>query len=208
MYCQFPVRDESGMTTPTSDRLILREWCDDDLGAFADINADARVMEHFPKMLSREESDAVAVRIRQHFAEHGFGLWAVEVPGAAAFIGFVGLSTPKFDAHFTPSVEIGWRLAQEHWNQGYATEAAGAALAFGFSEIGLPEVVSFTAMQNLASRRVMEKLGMSHDASEDFDHPLLAAGDPLQRHVLYRLDAANWRSTNQGALTHQTNGGK
>ena len=206
MSNQLSKDDEIGKTTLSTQRVILREWCDDDLEAFAELNADARVMEHFPKTLAREESDAVAAKIRDHFSAHGFGLWAVEIPGVAPFVGFVGLSTPRFDAHFTPCVEIGWRLAHAHWNHGFATEAARAALSYGFSELGLADVVSFTATENLASRRVMEKLSMSHDASEDFDHPLLAAGDPLQRHVLYRLDAANWRSTNQGAPTHQTNG--
>ncbi len=176
-----------------TDRLILRTWRDDDLTAFAELTADARVMRHFPATLSREESDAVAARIRAHIDEHEFGFWAVEVPGGAAFIGFVGLSRPRFEAHFTPCVEIGWRLAHAHWGKGYATEAARAAVDFGFSELDLDEIVSFTVPANGGSRRVMEKLGMTHATHDDFDHPSLAAADPLCRHVLYRLSKANWQ---------------
>lgn len=171
-----------------AERLILREWRDDDLPAFASLNADPRVAEFLPKTLTRNESDQMAARIRAHFDEHGFGLWAVEVPDVAPFIGFVGLAVPKFEAHFTPSVEVGWRIAHPYWNNGYATEGARAAVSHGFSELGLTEIVSFTVPQNLASRRVMEKIGMSHDPNDDFDHPLLAEGHPLRRHVLYRLN--------------------
>lgn len=180
--------------TPTlrTSRLILRSWRDDDLPLFAKLNADPRVMEHFPGVLTRAESDQLAARIIRHFAEHGFGLWAVEVPEVASFGGFVGLAVPQFEAHFTPCVEIGWRLARHHWGRGYATEAAGAAMAFAFVELGLDEVVSFTSRGNRASRRVMEKLGMSHSPEDDFDHPCLAPGHPLQLHVLYRLRRTEW----------------
>jgi RimJ/RimL family protein N-acetyltransferase len=176
----------AAVPTLATARLILRPWRDADLAPFADLNADARVMEHFPATLTRSESDAVAARIRSHFDAHNFGFWAVELPGIAPFIGFVGLAFPRFEAHFTPCVEIGWRIAHAHWNQGFATEAARAALAHGFNELHLPEIVSFTATQNLASRRVMEKLGMTHSPSDDFDHPSLPAGHRLSRHVLYR----------------------
>ena len=177
------------MTAPTlrTGRLILRPWRDEDLAPFAALNADPAVMEYFPATLSRAESDAFAARVRSEMAEHGFGLWAVEAPGVAPFVGFTGLAVPRFDAHFTPCVEIGWRLAREHWGRGYAPEAARAALAHGFGALGLDEVVSFTAAGNLRSRRVMEKLGMRHDPAEDFEHPNLAAGHPLRRHVLYRI---------------------
>ena len=147
-------------------------------------------MEHMPGLLTRAESDAAAARIEEHFAAHGFGLWAVEIPGVAAFAGFVGLSVPRFQAAFTPCVEVGWRLAAAHWGQGYATEGARAALAAAFGELGLEEVVSFTVPGNVASRRVMEKLGMVRDPAEDFDHPALPAGHPLRRHVLYRIRRA------------------
>jgi RimJ/RimL family protein N-acetyltransferase len=167
-------------------RLRLRGWISADREPFARMNADARVMEYLPRSLSRDESDALAARIAQHFAEHGFGLWAVEVPGVAPFIGFVGLAVPQFVA---PCVEVGWRLAAEHWGHGYATEAARAALAFGFEQCGLREVVSFTTPANVRSRRVMERIGMERDLAGDFEHPRIPAGHPLRPHVLYRIRA-------------------
>jgi ribosomal-protein-alanine N-acetyltransferase len=165
----------------------LRPWRDEDLAPFAALNADLRVMEHFPGLLSREESDHTVSRFRAHFDRHGFGLWAVEVIGGAPFIGFVGLAVPAFEAHFTPCVEIGWRLAAEHWGRGYATEAARAAVDFAFGTVGLEQIVSFTVPANTRSRRVMKRLGMSHSPADDFDHPKLPEGHPLRRHVLYRL---------------------
>src|SRR5215472_4796932 len=138
--------------TLRTERLELRLWRDSDLAAFAALNADPRVMHHFPSTLSRAESDARAGTIREHFARHGFGLWAVEVPGVAGFIGFVGLATATFEAHFTPCVEIGWRLAHAHWGFGYATEGARAALDFGFGRPALEQIVSFTAESNRRSR--------------------------------------------------------
>jgi RimJ/RimL family protein N-acetyltransferase len=174
-----------------TSRLTLRLWHDRDYPEFASLNADPRVMEFFPNTLTRSESDAFVERIRRHFGNHGFGLWALEVTGGAPFIGFVGLVTTRFRARFTPAVEVGWRLAFEHWGHGFATEGAGQALAYGFRELGLPEIVSFTAMNNLRSRAVMERLGMSHDPDDDFDHPALPMGHPLKRHVLYRLKRGN-----------------
>ncbi len=168
-------------------RLYLRRWLSEDREPFARLNADPRVVEFLPKPLSREESDAVADRIEAHFQKHGFGLWAVAIPGITPFAGFIGLSIPRFEAAFTPCVEIGWRLDAEYWNRGYATEGARAALEFGFVSLQLKEIVSFTVPGNVRSRRVMEKLGMTHSASDDFDHPLLPEGHPLRRHVLYRL---------------------
>jgi RimJ/RimL family protein N-acetyltransferase len=153
------------------------------------MNADPRVMEHFPNVLSRVESDATMARIEAHVEKHGYAQWAVEIIGVAPFAGFVGLSIPRFEAHFTPCVEIGWRLAAEYWGRGFATEGALAALAFGFETLGLDEIVSFTVPANVRSRRVMERLGMTYDPIDDFDHPLLAEGNPLRRHVLYRLRA-------------------
>jgi RimJ/RimL family protein N-acetyltransferase len=167
-----------------TDRLFLRRWLATDRDAFAAMNADSRVTEHFPSVLTKDESDASVERINRHFDQHGFGLWAVEIPGVAAFAGFVGLAVPSFEAHFTPCVEIGWRLAAAHWGQGYATEAALAALAFGFGDAGLREIVSFTVPDNQRSRRVMEKIGMTHSPSDDFDHP---AWPSRARHVLYRI---------------------
>jgi RimJ/RimL family protein N-acetyltransferase len=168
-----------------TERLVLRRWLPSDRSAFAVLNADARVMEHLPSVLRRAESDALAELIDRHFDRHGFGLWAVEIPDAVPFAGFVGLAVPGFDAHFTPCVEIGWRLAAEHWGRGYATEAARAALAFAFGEARLEEVVSFTVPENVRSRRVMERIGMTRSPADDFDQP--NAPNRLRRHVLYRI---------------------
>lgn len=187
------------MDALTTPRLRLRLWRQDDLPAFAALNADPRVMEHFPKPLSRAESDAMAGRIRDLFVAHGFGLWAVEVPGQAAFIGFVGLAVPRFEAHFTPCVEIGWRLAAEHWGQGYGSEAAAAVCDHAFGSLELEGLVSFTVPANARSRRVMERLGMTHTPADDFDHPNLPAGHRLRPHVLYRLSRAAWLAARAAA---------
>jgi RimJ/RimL family protein N-acetyltransferase len=176
-----------------TERLRLREWRELDLAPFAALNADPQVMEFLPGPLDRVESDALASRIRAHFTRHGYGLWAVEAPGVADFIGFVGMSVPNFQAHFTPCVEIGWRLAHGYWGNGYATEAARATLAFAFRGLALDEVVSFTVPLNWRSRRLMERLGMTRSASDDFAHPTLPEGHPLRSHVLYRLGRGVWR---------------
>ena len=173
-------------------RLVLRGWRESDRAPFAALNDDPAVMEHFPSRLTRAESDAMVEHIGDHFARHGFGLWAVEAPGTADFLGFVGLSIPRFESHFTPCVEVGWRLAREHWGRGYAPEAARAALRFGFEQIGLDQIVSFTVPGNLKSRRVMEKIEMRRNPADDFDHPSLPEGHPLRRHVLYRRSRAEW----------------
>ena len=168
----------------------MRRWRPEDLGPFAALNADPDVMEHFPSMLSPEETAAAIGRVERHFESHGFGFWAVEVPGVEPFIGFIGLAVPAFETSFTPCIEIGWRLARSWWGQGLATEGARAALAYGFERLSLPEIVSFTVPGNVRSRRVMEKLGMRY--SEDFEHPRIEPGHPLRRHVLYRLSRAEW----------------
>ena len=170
-----------------TERLVLREWQDADLKPFAALNSDPEVMRFMPKLLSRDECAARIQNIRDHFRDHGFGLWAVEVRDVLPFVGFVGLNIPRFEAPFMPCVEIGWRLTREAWGQGFATEAARAAVAFGFGVLGLQEILSFTVPENVRSRRVMERLGMKHDPSGNFDHPLLAEGHPLRKHVLYRL---------------------
>ncbi len=171
-----------------TQRLILRNWQQSDLEPFAQMNADAEVMKYFPATLSRSESDALVERIENHHRVHRFGLWAVEERSTGAFIGFIGLNVPTFEAHFTPTVEIGWRLAKAFWGQGYATEGARSAIDYGFEVIGLTEIVSFTAQLNLRSIAVMERLGMTHQEADDFEHPRLPSGHPLQRHVLYRLN--------------------
>lgn len=171
-----------------TERLLLRRWTPADREPFARINADPRGVEFLPGTMTRDQSDGFARVIETHFEERGFGLWAVEIPGVTPFAGFVGLSVPRFEAHFTPCVEIGWRLDADHWSRGYATEGARAALDFAFRFAMLPQVVSFTVPENLRSRRVMEKIGMSYDPADDFDHPRLAEGHRLRRHVLYRID--------------------
>jgi RimJ/RimL family protein N-acetyltransferase len=172
-----------------TERLLLRRWRAEDRQPLAALNADPRVMEFLPALLSAAESDALADRIEAHFVQHGFGLWAVEIPGRAPFAGWIGLSIPRFETEFTPCVEIGWRLAAEHWGNGYAAEGAHAALEFGFSTLKLAEIVSFTAPANVRSWRVMERIGMRHIG--DFQHPLLDPGHPLRWHVLYKIRTAD-----------------
>lgn len=170
-----------------TDRLLLRRWRPADREPLAALNADPQVMEFYPKTHTREESDAMVDRIEAHFEKHGFGMWAVEIPDVSPLAGFVGLAVPRFEAHFTPCVEIGWRLAVDYWGRGYATEAARAALACGFDELGLEEIVAMTVPANTRSRRVMEKLGMTYDPADDFDNPLIDEGHRFRPHVLYRV---------------------
>ncbi len=170
-----------------TERLVLRRWRPNDREPFAHLNADPVVMEHFVSTLTRDESDAFAERIEEGFERRGYGLWAVDVPAVCDFIGFVGLAYHDFPAHFTPAVEIGWRLDRDHWGHGYATEAARAAITDGFERVGLEQIVSFTVPANVRSTRVMERLGMTHDPADDFDHPRIPEGHRLKRHVLYRL---------------------
>jgi RimJ/RimL family protein N-acetyltransferase len=162
---------------------VLRGWRPEDREPFAEMNADPTVMRQFGYTLTREESDARADQAETEFAQQGFGEWAVEIPGETRFAGFVGLAVVNFDASFTPCVEIGWRLASPYWGRGYATEGARAALAFGFERLGLEEIVAYTVPANRRSIRVMEKIGMVF--SQEFDHPGIDTGHPLQRHVLY-----------------------
>ena len=175
-----------------TDRLRLREWRPADRQPFAQLNGDPRVTEWLGGPLAPEQSEALLARIVAELDRQGFGLWAVEVKGGDPFIGYVGLVIPGFRAHFTPCVEIGWRLAASAWGRGYATEAARAVLAFAFDQRAFPEVVSFTAVGNARSRAVMDRLGMRRDPRDDFDHPALASGHPLRRHVLYRLTRVAW----------------
>lgn len=180
------------MQTLTTDRLLLREWNEADREPFAELNADPEVTEFLPGVLSRAESDAFADRVNAHFAAKGFGFWAVEEICSGVFVGFVGLWTPAFETPFTPCIEVGWRLGRSHWGKGYATEAAREALRFGFEELGLDEILSFTVPKNQRSRSVMKRLGMTHDPDDDFEHPSLPAGDRLRDHVLYRLSRDAW----------------
>jgi ribosomal-protein-alanine N-acetyltransferase len=173
-----------------TERLLLRRWREQDLEPFAALNGDPQVMEHFPAMLSRAQSDELVARIERSFEVDGYGVWAVEVPGSLPFAGFVGLIAQRDPTYpFAPAVEVGWRLAREAWGRGIATEAARASLEFGFGQLGLREIVSFTTAGNERSRAVMERLGMVRDPAEDFLHPALEPGHPLAPHVLYRLRA-------------------
>lgn len=175
-----------------TERLILRTWKPTDVDLMAVIDQDPKVCEYLPAIGTRATTQTGIDRIIKHYAEHGFCLYAVELKENSEFIGWVGLSKPSFEAHFTPAVEIGWRLASQHWKKGYATEAAKAVLDYGFLALNLAEIVSFTVVNNRASRRVMEKIGLHHHPHDDFDHPRLAADSPLRRHVLYRLSKAEY----------------
>jgi RimJ/RimL family protein N-acetyltransferase len=176
-----------------TSRLVMRQWHQRDRAPFAALNGDPLVMAHFPSLLNRFQSDAMVDRCVEEPQGNGYGLWAVEVRASGDFIGFVGLSEPRWEAAFTPCTEIGWRLARSAWGHGYATEAANGTLATAFGRAGLAEVVSFTTTGNVDSQRVMQRIGMTHDSIEDFDHPLVTDG-PLRRHVLYRIKKADWEA--------------
>ncbi|MFO1330082.1 MAG: GNAT family N-acetyltransferase [Rubrivivax sp.] len=176
-----------GVRELRTPRTLLRQWQDSDLDAWVEMNADPEVRRHFPSVLTRDEALAEAGRIRATLARRGWGAWALEIPGELPFAGFVGLIVPAWSAHFTPAVEIGWRLPRSAWGRGYASEAAAAAAAFAFAMLALDELVSITVPANEPSRRVMQRIGMVHDAAGDFDHPRLAPGHPMSRHVLYRM---------------------
>jgi RimJ/RimL family protein N-acetyltransferase len=171
----------------TTERLHLRRWRDADRPQFQKLNADPRVMEFMPGMLTPEASDDLVMRIEQHFDRYGFGPFAAELIETKTFIGYIGLHVPSFDVPFLPAVEVAWRLAADYWGQGLATEGARAVVQHAFEALALPELVSFTIPPNLRSRRVMEKLGMTHNPADDFDHPGLPEGHPMRRHVLYRI---------------------
>ena len=192
--CQAPNPQVPRMTEIRTARLLLRPWRDSDLAPYAAMNADPEVRRWFSSTLTRAESDAEAAKFQARIAAHGFGCWAVEVPGVEPFIGFVGLKHVTFTAAFTPAIEAGWRLARPHWGKGYATEAARAALAHGFGSLGLNEILAFTVPDNAASREVMQRIGMRRDPAGDFDHPHLPLDSPLRRHVLYRIRREQWRA--------------
>lgn len=176
-------------------RLRLRRWRTADLKPFASLNADMEVMQYMPSILTERETAEMIARMEHHFEEHGFGLWAIE-HATGQFIGFSGLKVPSFDGHFTPTVELGWRLAREHWGNGYATEAARGAMRFGFETADLDEIVSFTVPNNTRSIGVMERLGMVRDPDDDFDHPNEPDDSPLRTHVLYRMPRDRWAKLN------------
>ena len=170
-------------------RLLLREWRDDDIASFAAMSADPEGMRYLPS-LDTAAAEAWVARMRRHFDEHGFGNFVVELPGHVSFIGVVGLNWVRWDLVFTPAVEAGWRLMPAYWGKGYAFEAARTTIDDGFGRLGLDEIVAYTVPTNRASWTVMERLGMTRDPAEDFDHPGRPEGDPLRRHLLYRLRRA------------------
>jgi RimJ/RimL family protein N-acetyltransferase len=181
------------------ERVVLRRWRASDVAPFAEMCADPEVMRFFPKVATAEESAAFVERAEAHLDAHGFGLWAVEVPGELAFAGYVGLAVVGFVAPFAAGagaggrvVEAGWRLARGAWGKGYAVDGARVALCAGFEVFGLPEVVSFTVPANVRSRRVMERLGMRRCVGGDFEHPMLPVGHALRVHVLFRMTRDEW----------------
>lgn len=176
-----------------TQRLILRPWKQSDLEQFAQMNADPRVMEFFSSVRTWEESATEYDSHREYLDEHGWGLWAVSLIGGDDFIGMIGIKNIGFTAHFTPAVEIGWRLLHKHWGMGYATEGARASLEYGFRILELPEIVAITAVHNIRSRGVMEKLGMHCNPADDFDHPMVPEGNKVKRNVLYRLRKDEWK---------------
>jgi len=178
------------MYTIETPRIGLRNWKNSDTPPFIEMNMDSQVMEFFPSALSKEETMAMIEKIKKFIADNNFGLWAVEIKHTKEFIGFVGLSMPRFQSDFTPCVEIGWRLAHKHWGYGYASEAAAACLDYGFNHLKLDEIISFTSALNTRSVSVMEKIGMEY--IKDFEHPLIEDGNRLKRHVLYAKKAASF----------------
>ena len=173
-------------------RLILRTWRDDDFQPMCDINQDPLVMAHFPALQDAQTTQRLIDNARRHFDQHGYGLYAVERRDTGEFIGFIGCQVVGFEASFAPATEIAWRLASAYWGNGFATEGARAVLRDAFQRLALPEVVSFTAATNTRSIRVMQKIGLIHDMTGDFEHPRLEPNSPLCRHVLYRLRREQW----------------
>jgi RimJ/RimL family protein N-acetyltransferase len=187
-----------------TSRVLMRPWRPQDLEPFAALNADPEVMEHFPGTLSQTESAGLMARIESAFGDGGYGLWALELPGEEPFIGFLGLITVGEDFEFAPAVELGWRMARPWWGRGIATEAGKEVVRYAFDELGLDELVAYTAMQNERSRRVMVRLGMTHNPAEDFAHPAIPPASRVSRHVLYRLPAASWRGNKLGSCAGAT----
>ena len=181
-----------------TERLILRPWLPRDRAPFAAMNADPRVMEHFPAPLTRRESDELIERMQRRLLQDGYGLWALELRSSGDLIGYTGLNRPSWTAPFTPCVEVGWRLTPAAWGAGYATEAGRAALGIAFGPAGLDEVVSFTVPANARSRAVMGRLGLTHDEADDFEHPALPVGHPMCHLVLYRLRREDWERSRGG----------
>jgi RimJ/RimL family protein N-acetyltransferase len=193
IFCVFSASVSTNYPTMLrTRRLILRQWQESDFLPYARLNADQRVMEFMLGTMTEEETRQSIENIEKHFDAHGFGRWAVEIAESEKFIGFVGINIPTYTLPFSPCVEVAWRICANEWGKGYAPEAANEAMRDGFERVGLQEIVSFTTLTNLKSRRVMEKLGMQYCPAEDFDHPMVSEGHHLRRHVLYRMSKADW----------------
>ena len=191
------MRENKIIHTIETERLYLRQWQASDFATFAEMNADPEVMQYFPKLLTPRVSDIIANKCQQLIADNGWGLWAVSLKvdeeNSGDFIGFVGLNDTHANMSFAPAVEIAWRLSKEHWGQGYATEAARTSLNFAFTELGLEEVVSFTAVINKRSQLIMQRIGMT-DTQDNFYHPALKSTHPLAEHVLYKISRQQWQN--------------
>lgn len=182
-----------------TSRLKLRQWKDSDLIAFAKLNADPEVMQFYPNKLEKDESDNMALKLKDLIAKRGWGFWAIEEIETKKFIGFVGLHEPTYDLPVTPCVEIGWRLAKEYWGNGYATEASNISLDFAFNKLNLDKVYSFTSGENIKSRAVMERIGMAN-INKNFEHPIIPKGHTLREHVLYRITQNEWQKNKKLTL--------
>lgn len=176
-----------------TERLILRTWEKEDAESYHQINQDPKVIEHLRGSLTRKEVNSFIIAANEHQNKHGYSLWAVELKETGELIGFIGLNYTDWDAHFTPTVEVGWRLGSKYWGKGYATEGAKAALEYGFKHSKLKEIVSFTVPANLRSIKVMKKIGLKRDMNGDFTHPKLVADHPLSKHILYRIKAEDFK---------------
>ena len=181
------------MNTIETERLYLRQWRASDFAPFAEMNANPEVMEYFPKLLTTSMSNTIAKKCQSLIDDNGWGFWAVSLKDTDAFIGMVGLNNAHADMPFSPAVEIGWRLHNDYWGLGYATEAAQAALRYAFEVLELSEVVAFTAVINKRSQKLMQRLGMIN-TQENFYHPMLDAKHPLAKHVLYKITRQQWQA--------------
>ncbi len=188
-----------------TERLYIRHWKQEDDVPFAHLNAHHDVMRYLPARLTRRQSDRLRAAIVREISQSGIGFWALEVKQSGCFIGFTGIEhVRKGTLPFAPAVEIGWRLARQAWGRGYASEAARAVLQHSFDVLHLPEIVSFTAVENLRSRAVMERTGMTRNPHNDFDHPALKEEHPLRCHVLYRIDRNHYDDSRQQSEKNST----
>lgn len=177
----------------TTERLILRTWQVEDSEAYFQINQDPKVIEFLAGPITMEQVHHFIQVANNHHEQYGYTFWAIELKKTGELMGFIGLRYIDWELPFAPAVEIGWRLGSQYWGKGYATEGAKAALAYGFEQCNLPEIVSFTVPANVRSIRVMERIGLDRDVKGDFSHPKLPADHPLSKHILYRLTRSSWQ---------------